>query len=68
MISRQESGTLFETFNQRFDALFAKDCRDLEGRLHYIRQGKSGMGVVCLYLKKIDWSQDFPLDLVEIKC
>ena len=37
-----ESESAFQTFNQRFDALFAEDCRDAEGRLHYIRQGKSG--------------------------
>lgn len=59
--------TPFETFNIRFDALFAEDCRDSNGRLHYIRQGKSGMGIVNSYLKKIDWSNGFPLDLVEKK-
>jgi hypothetical protein len=62
-----ESESAFQTFNQRFDALFAEDCRDAKGRLHYIRQGKSGMGLVCSYLRKLDWSQDFPLDLVGIK-
>ena len=28
-----ECETPFETFNTRFDALFAEDCRNLEGRL-----------------------------------
>ncbi|KIL55994.1 hypothetical protein M378DRAFT_182089 [Amanita muscaria Koide BX008] len=61
-----EGETPFKTFNSRFDALFGEDCRDLSGRLHYIRQGKNGMGTVCSYLKKIKWD-DFPLDLVDIK-
>ena len=56
----------FETFNRRFDALFGEDCRDLHGRLHHICQGKLGMGLVVLYLSKINWA-DFPLDLVELK-
>ena len=57
----------FETFNKRFDALFGEDCRDSEGRLEHIRAGKSGMGLISAYLKKIDWSQGYPLDLVKIK-
>jgi len=56
-----------ETFNQRFDALFAEDCCDASGCLHYIRRGKSGMGIVCSYLKKLDWEKGFPLDIVAIK-
>src|SRR6266478_3139421 len=56
----------FETFNCRFDALFGEDCHDLHGRLHHICQGKLGMGLVVLYLSKINWA-DFPLDLVELK-
>ena len=63
----QEGDTPFETFNKRFDALFSEDCRDAEGRLPHIRQGKSGMGLVSGYLKKLDWSEGFPLDLVAIK-
>jgi hypothetical protein len=59
--------TAHETFNKRFDALFAEDCRDSAGRLHYIRRGKLGMGLVCSYLLQIDWDDGFPLDLVEIK-
>lgn len=60
-----EGETTFETFNKRFDALFGEDCR-VDGRLHFIRQGKNGMGLVCAYLNKLDWT-DFPLDLAEIK-
>jgi hypothetical protein len=59
--------TAHETFNKRFDALFAEDCRDPAGRLHYIRRGKLGMGLVCSYLSQIDWDNGFPLDLAEIK-
>jgi hypothetical protein len=56
-----------ETFNRRFDAMFAEDCRDSDGRLHYVRQGKLGMGLVVLYLSKINWTTGFPLDIVELK-
>jgi len=45
-----EGGTMYETFNTRFDALFAKDCHNVDSCLHYICQGKSGMGLVCSYL------------------
>jgi hypothetical protein len=62
-----ECETPFETFNKRFDALFAEDCHNSDGRLDEIRQGKSGMGMVCSYLKKTNWSEGFPLDLVQIK-
>ena len=56
-----------ETFNRRFDAMFGDDCRDSVGRLHYVRQGKLGMGLVVSYLSRINWSTGFPLDLVELK-
>jgi hypothetical protein len=56
-----------ETFNRRFDALFGEDCRDSGGCLHYVCQGKLGMGLVMSYLSKINWIKDFPLDLVELK-
>ena len=47
---------------------FAEDCRDSDGRLHHVRQGKHGMGLVLVsYLSKINWSTSFPLDLVELK-
>ena len=59
--------TAHETFNKRFDALFAEDCHDSAGHLHYIRRGKLGMGLVCSYLSWVNWDDGFPLDLVEIK-
>jgi hypothetical protein len=62
-----ECDTAHETFNMRFDVMFGEDCRDSSGRLHHISRGKFELGCVCLYLAKIDWSDDFPLDLVEIK-
>ena len=58
--------TVFETFNCRFDILFAEDCRNSDGRLHHVCQGKHGMGLIVSYLSKIDWTGS-PLDLVEIK-
>ena len=61
-----ECDTPFKTFNKHFDALFAEDCRNPEGCLDEIRQGKSGMGLVSSYLKRTDWSA-FPLNLVKIK-
>jgi hypothetical protein len=63
----QEGDTPFETFNKRFDTLFGQDCRNSDGRLHHIRQGKNGMGIICAYLNTIDWTRNFPLDLAEIK-
>jgi len=62
-----ERDTAFETFNMRFDAMFGEDCRDSGGRLHHISRGRFGIGCVCSYLAKVDWSNGFPLDLVEIK-
>jgi hypothetical protein len=62
----EECDTPHETFNRRFDVLFAEDSRDSNGRLHYIRGGKLGMGLVVLYLSKLNWV-GFPLDLVELK-
>ena len=55
-----------ETFNRRFDALFAENCRDSNGRLHYVCQGKLGMGLIISYLSGINWTNS-PLDLVELK-
>ncbi|KAI9459833.1 hypothetical protein F5148DRAFT_1150796 [Russula earlei] len=52
---------------RRFDALFWEDCWDPGGRLHYICQGKLGMGLVISYLLKIHWTHNFPLDPVELK-
>jgi len=66
VMNTEERETPHETFNYRFDALFAEDCRDPDGHLHYVRQGKLGMGVVVSYLSKINWA-GFPLDIVELK-
>ena len=66
VMNTEECDTPHETFNRRFDALFAEDCRDSDGRLHHVRQGKLGMGLVVPYLLKINWAS-FPLDLVELK-
>ena len=67
VMNTEERDTPHETFNRRFDALFAEDCRDSDGRLHHVRQGKLGMGLVVSYLSKINWTTGFPLDLVELK-
>jgi hypothetical protein len=63
----EEGKTAHETFNRRFDAMFGEDCRDTAGRLQHVRKGKLGMDNVCTYLSKIDWADNFPLDIVEIK-
>jgi hypothetical protein len=63
----EERETAHETFNRRFDAMFGEDCRDTAGRLQHIRKGKLGLGSICAYLSKIDWADNFPLDIVEIK-
>jgi hypothetical protein len=67
VMNTKEGDIPHETFNCRFDALFGEDCCDSGGRLHYVRQGKLGMGLVTSYLSKINWIKDFPLDLVELK-
>ena len=56
----------WQTFNKRFDALFAEDCRDEAGRLHHIRRGEHGMDKMNNYLASIDFTA-LPLDLVAIK-
>ena len=66
IMNTKEGDTLHETFNRRFDVLFGEDCRDSHGRLHHLRQGKLGIGLVVSYLSKIDWTES-PLDLVELK-
>ena len=63
----EECETAHETFNRRFDAMFGEDCRDTTGRLQHIRKGKLGLGSVSAYLSKVDWADNFPLDIVEIK-
>jgi hypothetical protein len=66
-MNAEERDTPYETFNWRFDALFAEDCRNSDGRLHHVCQGKLGMGLVVSYLSKTNWALGFPLDLVELK-
>ena len=63
----EEGKTAHETFNRPFDAMFGEDCQDTAGRLQHIGKGKLGMGNVCTYLSKIDWADNFPLDIIEIK-
>jgi len=67
VMNTKEGDTPHETFNHRFDALFGEDCHDSGGCLHYVHQGKLGMGLVSSYLSKINWTTGFPLDLVELK-
>ena len=63
----EEGETAHETFNRHFDAMFGEDCRDTAGRLQHVRKGKLGLVIVCAYLSKIDWADNFLLDIVEIK-
>ena len=67
VMNMKEGDIPHETFNRQFDALFGEDCCDPGGCLHHIRQGKLGMGLIISYLSKINWTKDFPLDLVELK-
>ena len=67
VMNTEECETAHETFNRRFDAIFGEDCRDDAGRLQYVRKGKLGLGCICSYLSKINWTDNFPLDIVEIK-
>jgi len=60
VMNTEERDTPHETFNRRFDAMFAEDCRDSDGRLHHVRQGKLGMGLVVSYLLKITGLRAFP--------
>ncbi|TFY51128.1 hypothetical protein EVJ58_g10725 [Rhodofomes roseus] len=46
------------TFNRRFDILFGEDCRDLNGRLHYVRRGRHGMAKVASYLSRVIMNED----------
>jgi hypothetical protein len=66
VMNTDECNTPHETFNRRFDAMFGEDCRDSNGRLHHLRQGKVGINLVVSYLSKINWTS-VPLDLAEIK-
>jgi hypothetical protein len=63
-----EGDTPWETFNRRFDTLFAEHCRDADGRLIHIRRGQYGMDAICAYLNSINFrAGDMPFDLVELK-
>ncbi|KAJ6477253.1 hypothetical protein DFH09DRAFT_1216091, partial [Mycena vulgaris] len=57
----EEGNTADSTFNRRFDILFKEDaqCRDANGRLHFIRRGKFGMLMVTRYVKSINWNAEF---------
>ena len=67
VMNTEEADSPHETFNRRFDALFGEDCRDEDGHLRHVHQGKLGMGLINSYLSKINWTKGFPFDLVEIK-
>ena len=65
VMTGEEGEGIWHTFNRRFDAVFGQDCRDEQGRLHYLRRGKFGMGTVCNYLKKMDLTTgDIPFNLM----
>ncbi|KAF8231968.1 hypothetical protein L208DRAFT_1466550 [Tricholoma matsutake] len=63
----EEGKTAHETFNRHFDAMFGEDCRDTAGHLQHVCRGRLGLGNICTYLSKIDWADNFPLNIVEIK-
>ncbi|KAI9458015.1 hypothetical protein F5148DRAFT_1287514 [Russula earlei] len=67
MNTNEGDSLLHEMFNCQFDALFGEDCHDPGGHLHHICQGKLGMGIIISYLSKINWANDFSLDVVELK-
>jgi len=68
VISRPDGDNAWHTFNTRFDALFADDCRDSQGRLQYIHRGAYGMDAVCSYLNKLNLDDgDLPLNLLASK-
>jgi hypothetical protein len=54
VMNTKEGDTPHKTFNHQFDTLFGEDCCDSSGCLHYICQGKLGMGLVSFYLSKIN--------------
>ena len=63
----EECETAHETFNRHFDAMFGEDCQDATGNLQHIFREKFGLGIICAYLSKIDWADNFPLDIIGIK-
>ena len=66
VLSLKEGESAWQTFNQRFNALFGEDCRDAASRLCHIRRGEFGMDKVNTYLSSIKFD-GMPLDLVTIK-
>jgi hypothetical protein len=54
VMNTEERNTPHETFNRQFNVLFAEDCCDSDGCLHHVCQAKLGMGLVVLYLSKIN--------------
>jgi hypothetical protein len=68
VMTGEEGENTWHTFNRRFDAIFGQDCRDEQGRLHYLRRGQFGMGIVCKYLQNMDLATgDIPFDLMVMK-
>ena len=65
-MSGNEGEDTWQTFNKQFDALFAEDCHDGQGRLHHFRRGEFGMDMVVQYLSTLDINF-LPLDLVAKK-
>jgi hypothetical protein len=66
VMTSDEGEDTWQTFNKRFDALFAEDCHDGQGRLHHIHHGEFGMDKVVQYLSTLDINL-LPLDLVAKK-
>ena len=66
VMTSDEGEDTWQTFNKRFDALFAEDCHDGQGQLHHIRCGEFGMDKVVQYLSTLDINL-LPLDLVAKK-
>jgi len=66
VMSSPEGKDGWQTFNKRFDAMFGEDCRDDNGRLHFVHRGLYGMDMVTAYLKKLDVAA-MPLDLMALK-
>jgi len=66
VMTSDEGGDTWQTFNKQLDALFAEDCRDGQGWLHHICHGEFGMDKVVQYLSTLDINL-LPLDLVAKK-
>ena len=66
VMTGDEGEDTWQTFNKRFDALFAEDCHKGQGQLHHIHRGEFGMDKVVQYLSALDINS-LPLDLVAKK-